>query len=159
VGFSEVHLNYKGIMLAFISGITYAIYIVEAGHSEIKNMDSLVLAFYLCVFSSLGILIIGGATRSLRFTATYRGWGAVFGIVIVCTVAACIAFNKGIKIIGSSRAAILSTLEPITSMILGVIIFGDVLCMNYLIGSIFIIISVVVLITPSNRKRIRKPTY
>ena len=55
------------------------------------------------------------------------------------------AFLEGVRLIGPSKASILSTIEPIVSLILGIIILGEPISSRIIIGSIMIVLSVVIL--------------
>lgn len=152
IGFSEIRLNAVGVALAIVSGIFYSIYILEIGHSEIKNIESIVITFYVSLFSCLGILLYGCIGKSFVFDIKLYGIIAIISVSLICTVIALNIFAKSIKIIGSSNASILSTLEPITSIILSAVIFNEKIAINTIIGSILIIMSVYILIiTPKNK--------
>lgn len=70
---------------------------------------------------------------------------AIVGISFISTVIALMAFLKGVKIIGASNAAVLSTLEPIVSIVLGVIILKEKITPIIILGSILILVSVVII--------------
>lgn len=52
---------------------------------------------------------------------------------------------KGIELIGASSASILGTFEPIVSIIMGIIIFKEQLTFSLIMGTIFILISTIIL--------------
>ncbi|WP_040213003.1 DMT family transporter [Clostridium polynesiense] len=147
IGFSEISLNISGIMLALASGVFYSLYILGIDYSNIRNIDTLVITFYVLVFSLLGTLVFGIMSKSLSFDFQAYGYASVAALSLVCTIIALSIFSKAIMIIGSSSAAILSTLEPITSIILSAIIFKEAITINTFLGSLLIISSVYVLIT------------
>lgn len=142
IGLSSMKLNAVGVFLALFSGVFYSICILQLGHSSVRKIDTIVITFYLSLFSSLSILIYGAFTGGLNFNIGPVGYLASLGLSGICTVAAFIALNMGVRIIGSSNAAILSTLEPITGMLLSALIFGESITMSVAIGSILILISV-----------------
>lgn len=145
VGFSKVHFAFWGVFLALLSGILYSIYILAIGHSKIKKIDSLVLTFYVSIFSALSILPVALVTHTFIFEMNIEIFIAVLLLAIVCTLFALLAFLKSIKIIGASNASILSTFEPITSVILGVILFKEKLTLSIIVGSLLIISSVYII--------------
>ena len=71
-GSSEINL--MGIGLAFISGITYAFYTIYIDKSGLKEMGTIKLTFYLCLISSIIILIFGIITQSLIIDMKPMGW-------------------------------------------------------------------------------------
>ena len=61
-------------------------------------------------------------------------------------------FQLGIRYTGAVAAAILSTLEPITSVILGVLVLGELFTTRKIAGCVCILFSVV-LIAAAGKKR------
>lgn len=138
-------VNIKGICFAISSGFFYAYYIVQVSHSKVNKIDVFVLNFYLASTAALIFFIIGIISGGLDFHMKTYSFLASGGIALVSTVLALTMFLKGIKIIGPSNAAILSTLEPIVSILLGVLILKEQLSTATVIGCVLIIISVIIL--------------
>lgn len=141
-GSREAEVSMRGIILALASGVLYSIYTIELGREEIKSMDGLLVTFYVSLLSSASIFIFGAATGNLMLTLHLSGILAVLGLAIICTVFAILAYFKAVQAIGPSDTAILSTFEPVTGVIMGIMIFGEKLSLTAAIGSFFIIISV-----------------
>lgn len=137
--------NIKGICFAISSGFFYAYYIVEVSHSKVNKIDVFVLNFYLVSTAALIFLIIGMISGGLDFNMKPYSFLASGGIALVSTVLALTMFLKGIKIIGPSNAAILSTLEPIVSIFLGVLILKEQFSTASVIGCVLILFSVIIL--------------
>ena len=57
-----------------------------------------------------------------------------------------VLFQRGVKCIGPQRAAILSTFEPMTSIIVGAFFFSEKLSIYEGIGCMAILVSVVILV-------------
>lgn len=145
VGGGKENLAPVGVFFAIISGIFYSFYIISAGHSSIGKMDVFCATFYLSIASSSILFISAICTGSLVTAIKAQSIVAILGISFISTVIALMAFLKGVKIIGASNAAVLSTLEPIVSLILGVIILKEKLTPIIIFGSILILISVVII--------------
>lgn len=153
IGFCEVKLNIKGILLALGSGVVYSIYIVEVGHSKLKEMDCYVLTLYMCIFGAIGILAFGLPTGNINFHMSISSVVYLVLISVVCTILAFSCFVKAIQRIGGTSTSILSTFEPITSVVLGVILFGEPFTVTILIGGISILVSVIVLLLPNKKEK------
>lgn len=141
VGFTTVNLNLIGVILALISGVLYSIYILQIGYTKIKNIDSMVLIFYVSLFSAAGIFIFGIFTHKI-YIPIQSGFLVSMAAIVLTSTFALFTFTSAIKNIGSSNASILSTFEPITSIILSSILFNEKLTYNIVIGSVLIIISI-----------------
>jgi len=145
VGNGSLALNFKGIGFALVSGFFYAYYIVGVSHSEVSKIDNYVLTFYLASIAAISLFIMGMINGQLNFNIQAYSVLASSGIALVSTVLALTMFLKGVKIIGPSSAAILSTLEPIVSIILGVLILKEELSFSIISGCILILFSVIIL--------------
>lgn len=141
IGFNSVKLHPVGVILALISGVFYSIYILQIGYTKIKDIDSIVLIFYVSLFSAAGIFIFGTFTETLYFQIQ-PGFIVSIAAIVFTSIFALFTFAGAIKNIGSSNASILSTFEPITSIMLSSIMFNEKLTYNIIIGSILIIISI-----------------
>lgn len=141
----SIKLNFLGVFYALFSGVLYSIYISSVDHSELRNINAFVLTFYLSLISFVTLLTTGIITKSINFNVDIRCYGGAFMISLISTVIAVTAFQKGIRIIGSSNASILSTFEPIVSLILGVILFKEPLSFRIVLGCILIFSSVILL--------------
>lgn len=64
-------------------------------------------------------------------------------------------FQLGVRYCGASTAASLSTLEPITNVILGMLVLGETLSVLKLVGGILMIASVVLISTTKEKMRRR----
>lgn len=135
-----------GVALAVVSGFTYAFYIVGVDKTGTKNMYYFKLSFYLCVFTALSAGTFGLATGSLALGAmTPAAWGYSFLVSVFVSVGALALFQLGVRYVGASTAGVLSTLEPITSVILGVLILREELSWAKLVGCIIIILGILMI--------------
>ena len=77
------------------------------------------------------------------------GWGWIGGIVLVSTVGAILAFFAGLARVGPSAASILSTLEPVVTVVLAAAAFGESLSAVQLVGGALVLSAVVVMQWPA----------
>lgn len=135
------NISILGIFFAFASSITFAFYTVYVGRSLLRNINTIKLTFYLCLIASIMMFVFSLVTRNIIFKMDLIGW--VMALILSISVAyASSLFQIGIKIIGSQRASILSTFEPITSVILGILLLDESFGMRTIFGIIFILVSV-----------------
>lgn len=150
--FSAATGSGTGIFLALLSGLFYSIHMVVMDKSGIKNMHYFKLSFYLCLFGAALSGIYGGVTGQLALHLTGQAWLFAFLVSICASVGAISLFQLGIRYTGASTAAILSTLEPITSVILGVLVLGELFTARKIAGCLCILLSAV-LIAAAGKKR------
>jgi drug/metabolite transporter (DMT)-like permease len=77
------------------------------------------------------------------------GYGWVAGIALVSTVGAIVLFFAGLKRVGPTAASILSTLEPVVTVVLAALAFGESLGPAQLLGGALVLAAAVVLRAPA----------
>ncbi|MFW5891266.1 MAG: DMT family transporter [bacterium] len=138
----NINIDTIGLTLALVSGILYAYYVLELGSGNLKHFNPIKLIFYVLISNAFLFFIASIALDKLDTNITKMGW---YNIVIASILLglAMISFKKGLESITVVTAAILSTFEPLTSLIVGVVILNETLKSQHIIGSILIIISAV----------------
>lgn len=145
IAFENNTLSVLGVVLAIISGISYAGNIIMLALEELKDVDNRVVTMYLSFGAGVGMILYGLINNSLVMTFTVNLVSSYMLISVVSTILSIILLLKGIELIGASSASILGTFEPIVSIIMGVILFGEHLTLALILGTIFIIISTIIL--------------
>lgn len=141
----------EGILLAVVSGILYAIYIVLLGRSTVKKLHSLVLAFWISLLSTAEIGILSFFSGKLVFRLDTAGWIAEACLALFATVFALVLFQKGVFLCGEIKASLFSTFEPLTGIIIGVAAFHERLEAKELAGMFGILAAAVLLVLPIER--------
>jgi drug/metabolite transporter (DMT)-like permease len=132
-----------GIVLGITAAVLYSIYIV-VGSKVLLNAGA--FSASTVVIISAGVIFSGiVAVRGANFPATVGGWIAVFAIALVSTVLAIVTFFAGLKKIGPANASMISTLEPVVTVSLAVIILGESVSIPKIIGGIMILVAVILL--------------
>lgn len=140
-----------GIVLAMLSGVFFAYYMVGMDHSSIRYISPYVFNFYLVLMNSIVIFLLAAIMG--RLSVMSAGGYLLSAIVAVLTsLIGVILLQKGIYCLGASLTAILSTLEPITSLIFGVIWLGESLTLYKIIGSLLVLLSTFILVKSQNQE-------
>ena len=145
-----------GILLSVGSGIIYAVYIVFLGKSTAKELHPLTLAFWLALFSAVEIGVIALVGRNLVFSLDGIGWAAEAGMALFTTVFALVLFQRGLFLCGEVKASLLSTFEPLTGILIGVIVFRETMTLNKILGMTGILVSAVILVLPLGQRGEKK---
>ena len=129
-----------GVFLALGAAIVYTMYIL-AGSKVLRRVKGDVAAFYIMGGASVSFGLTGALTGSIRLNWSVAGWFWVLTITLVCTVLAATTFFIGISKIGPSRAALISLIEPVTSVLLSLALFGNKLIISQWVGGLLILVS------------------
>lgn len=132
-----------GAVMAIVAALGYSIYII-VGANVMKHVSPFQSS--TVIFTSASI-VYGMLTLSngIHLPHTNFGWQVIAGIVIVSTIIPVTSFLAGLERIGPTNAAMLSTVEPIVTVFLATLLFGDQLAPIVLLGGAFILIAVILL--------------
>lgn len=128
-----------GIALALLSGLCYTFFTVYMSTSGLKRYHHFKLALYLCVVVGTCSGLYGMATHQLTFSLTPKAWLFSFLVSLCVSVAGSSLYQLGIRYAGPSTTAILSTLEPITSVILGCLVLKEAMTWVKILGCLCIL--------------------
>ena len=112
-----------GVLLAFISGLTYAFYVLYIDKSGLTTMNPIKLTFYLSIVGSIVMFFFSLGSKQFTLGLNPVGWLFTVILAVVIAFGAVSLLNVGIKLVGPQSASILSTLEPITSVVIGALVF------------------------------------
>jgi drug/metabolite transporter (DMT)-like permease len=102
----------------------YSLYVVFSTRLT-RTLAPSLTAFYVISGSAVLYWIWGGLGHRFDFGFEPRGLLAIAALALVSTVLALSAFLAGAHIVGATRAAIVSALEPVVGALLAVLILGD----------------------------------
>ena len=142
----EGGLSTLGVILVLLSALSYALYIIVMDKSQLR-MSSFKINFYVvlcCALCMLAYSLIGGYPLTLPKTAA--SWFYVEWLAIVPAIMALVMMVYAAKYIGSTATAIIGALEPLTAVMIGVLVFGELFSMRLAIGIALILASVVVIV-------------
>ena len=132
-------LNLRGSLLALLSGVAYAAYILLLSSFRHKSVSGFVLNFYVTTISTSILLIICLSSGQLALPVSLQGWALCLLFALTINVCAAVLFQQGTFLIGGQSSSILSTMEPITSVFLGALLFQEALSFRTLLGSALVI--------------------
>ncbi len=135
--------TWSGILFAISAAMIYSVYII-VGTGVLKQVSAVQSS--AVIFASAGIVYgILTAFNGANLPQTIAGWGAMSGIIFIATIIPVVTFLAGLKRIGPTNASMLSTFEPIVTVMLAAILFNEALHPVMLIGGGLILVSVIIL--------------
>ena len=138
-------LDAVGAALALGAALIYTTYILVS-QGIAGRLSPTVLSALVCTGAAVSLAAGSAALGELRpGDVTLAGWGWLAGIALVSTVAAVSLFFAGLKRVGPTTASILSTVEPVVTVVLAFIVFGELLGTLQLIGGALVVAAVLVL--------------
>lgn len=132
-----------GALMAIAAALIYSIYII-VGTNVMKHVTAVQSS--TVIFASAGV-VYGLLTfaNGAHFPASNSGWLAMLGIIVISTIIPVVTFLAGLERVGPTNAAMLSTLEPIVTVLLAAWLFGERLLPIVLLGGGLILAAVILL--------------
>lgn len=131
-----------GVILGLISASVYATYVL-IGEQVIKEESPLTASTIMISSAATvygGIVAIGG----ISLPTLLSGWLAITALALISTILAIATLFAGIKLLGAPTAAMLSTLEPLVTIVLSMMILNQSVTKTQLVGGVLILMAVVI---------------
>lgn len=133
-----------GYLLAIASGLTYAFYLVKMDKTGLVKMNAFKLSFYLALFTTIEIFTMNLYMQEVVFNMDALSYGLLLVLALSSSFLATVLLQKGVLLLGSTRASFICLLEPVTSMIVGILWLNEALTLNKGLGGLAIIISLII---------------
>ena len=144
-------LDGAGVVLGLAAAGCYSVYILIS-EGVGARIGPLVLAALLCTGAATTLTAGGLVSGQLDLGAVSpEGLGWLVALAVVSTVGAIALFLAGLQRVGPSSAAILSTLEPVVTVVGASVVFGETLGPAQLAGGALVLSAVLVLRVPAAR--------
>jgi drug/metabolite transporter (DMT)-like permease len=127
-------VSLEGPLLALLAALSVAIYFTGAG-VVMRGHDPLVGAIWTAVGAAVSILAVAFATGQ-DFPLAALPWAVALGVV---TSIAFYAMYGAISRIGPAKAAVSQMLEPVVTVVLGVLILDEDITIRIAIGAALIV--------------------
>lgn len=149
---AEIRL--PGIILAIMSALSYALYLVIVNRSRrIKKVSEHTLTLYALMTGTAMFLIIrlfqGGSI--LEGVDSPADWGNLLGLAVVPTMISMLTLAVSSRYIGPTRTSILGVFEPLTAIMIGTVLFGEPLTPKMAAGVAICVGAVVFMILKPGR--------
>jgi drug/metabolite transporter (DMT)-like permease len=146
-------LDPLGAVLGLGAAVVYSTYILVSD-GIVGRMRPRVLSALVCTGAAVPLTVCSALLGQLRpGELTVAGWGWLGCLAAVSTVASISLFFAGLERVGPTTASILATIEPLVTLLLAFLVFGEMLGPVQLIGGALVLAAVLVL----NARRLKAP--
>jgi drug/metabolite transporter (DMT)-like permease len=136
-------LDGAGVLLGVGSAFVYSTYIL-CGSVLLRSVDPVAATAGISAVAGGIFAVVSAVTGEVRpFQAA--GWLVVAGLAVVPTMLAASAFLAGLRRVGPSRAATISTLEPASTALLALAVLGESLAAWRWAGGALVVLSAALL--------------
>ncbi|MBB5143133.1 EamA family transporter [Desulfovibrio intestinalis] len=138
-------MSMLGLTLALVSALCNSLYITSIYTAGLTNITGLMLTFYVMAFGALCSLINSLATNSFQLLTSWRELLLAVLLALVTAVLSNFTLILAVQRIGSTLASVLGVMEPVTAVIVGILVFNEPFSLPLVMGIALIGSSVVLI--------------
>ena len=139
-------LSALGLFWGLLSGLSYALYLIFVPRLRLKRIPSLKLTFYVFF---IGMLILAAYAilkeGNIEIVTNPTCWTNLILLGLIPTALSNICVTMSLRLVDSTIVAILGAFEPLTAMVIGIVILGDSWSIMSLGGTFLILLAVAML--------------
>jgi drug/metabolite transporter (DMT)-like permease len=137
-------VSFIGLGFALLASLSYALYIYQS-KLVINQYSSSEFTILICAISALFFFLVSVSTHHFSAPTTSKSLVNVLAVGILATALPIQLLLDGLKSINILKASILSALEPIVTLILGVLVMHELVSATQIIGVLVIITGTIVI--------------
>jgi drug/metabolite transporter (DMT)-like permease len=150
VGGDGSGIDLFGVGLVLLAAFGYACYITGS-RAALASIEATVFAGTALIGTALSFLGFGLVSGRLVVPAGSDQWLLIFGIAVVGTALPLLLYAGGLDRVEASRASIISTSEPVVTVLLGIVLLGELLTPVVVAGGTLVLAGVVLIQTDAMR--------
>ena len=138
-----------GILLGLGSGIGYGLYSIFGRYALNKGYAPMTVTAYTFLFACIGVLPFVNLTDIIaELNAKPQLWLWAIGMAFFTTCLSFTLYTIGLAHMEPSKAAVLATLEPIVTTLVGTLLYKEALSLTMMIGIVLVLISSILISRP-----------
>ena len=146
-----------GIAIALFNGLVVAVYFIVVAR-VMKGIASIGRGTAWIMTGTVLSLLLTIPFYGLQIPANPKTWLVLIGLAAISSAMPIFLLNIGIQMIGAPQAAIISSADPVMSMLLAVSILGETVLPLHWVGAILIVVGVMLLEARPSAARKDKPS-
>lgn len=157
--FFEGSFSIIGVILALLSGVIYGAHLLYIDKSGLNAMYPFKISLFLSAFASIYMFIFGMISKTLVFNMSIKGWIYTLLVSIFVSVLANTLITMAVKNVGPTVTAIVGMFEPITSILLGIILLNEPFTLKNIFACILILTGVLIITLIKEEKNTIKTVH
>jgi DME family drug/metabolite transporter len=156
IGAASVPITTRALVFGVLSGFGYALYSVF-GRFALRKYNWLTILAYTFIFAVIALFPFADFPGMVEATFTEtRAILSMLALGLVSTVMPFTFYTIGLKHMEISKAALLTFVEPTVGMLVSVLVFKEAFTINYAIGMVLIVSSIIALNRPMRWVAVKK---
>lgn len=140
------NVSLQGILLGLGSGIGYGLYTIFGRYALNRGYHPMSVTAYTFLFACVGVLPFVRIPSIIeRLNAEPALWGIALAMAFLCSTMSFSLYTIGLRYLEPGQAAVLATLEPIVSTLVGVFFYQEVLTLVMGMGIVLVLVSSIII--------------
>lgn len=144
-------LSGRALLMGLASAVAVALYTLEPARLQKKYDTPLILAWGMAI-GGIALTLISRPWTVKGIQVDTEMFTALAFVVVFGTMAGFSLYMTGVKLIGSVKASLYACVEPVSSMILTVLWMKVKFTTPDLIGTLFVIATIIILAIPTKKQ-------
>jgi drug/metabolite transporter (DMT)-like permease len=144
----------QGVVLAILNALIVAVYFI-LNSRVLRGHTALAQASAWAITGSCAVFVVLALFRQVAVPSQPTTWVYLLVLASFSTVMPVFALTNGLQKLGASRAAILSTIEPLMTMAFAALFLAERMQAVQLVGGALIVFSVLLLQLPRREARLK----
>ncbi|WP_338728457.1 DMT family transporter [Haladaptatus sp. DJG-WS-42] len=143
-GANPANADPVGVGILLFAALVYATYIT-ASRATLTAVDSSILTAHVMPAAGASLAVLGMLQGTLSVPAGATEWALIVGLGLVATAMPIFTFFAGLSRIEASRASIVSTVEPVFTVVLGALVLDEVVTFSTMVGGAVVLSGVILI--------------
>lgn len=133
-----------GILMVLGSSVVYTAYVIS-NYRLTQKVGASVSVAWISAGAATSFSLAGWITNTLVFNLSSKGVGILLGMIVFSTILPLSTFLAGMARTGPTMASLLSTLEPVFTVLLALVLLGERLILLQGVGIGLILVAAILL--------------
>ena len=140
-----------GIPLALASGLAYAVYFLAGRHASYSKLDTSVANFYITGSAALLCFTVALIAGRFRLPPNRFIWVVLLSSGVLGYMIGLRLLLTGIRLLGSTPASAINTLEPVFASLTSMLVFGELMSRMKVLGAVLVLVGALISILAMRR--------
>ena len=141
----SITLSVIGIAFAIGAAVSQACYVIALGSDRVKRLHPIAAAGYVTAGATVFNLVRTAFSGEPVFTSGGEQLAWTLVLSFFCAFLAILLFCIGVNMIGSGKAAVINTLEPVVACVAGYVFLSETMTFTMALGCVAIVIAVFII--------------
>ena len=140
-----------GIPLALASGLAYAVYFLAGRHASYSKLDTSVANFYITGSAAVICFTVALIAGRFRLPPNRFIWVVLLSSGVLGYMIGLRLLLTGIRLLGSTPASAINTLEPVFASLTSMLVFGELMSRMKVLGAVLVLVGALISILAMRR--------